>query len=423
MLIGSEYYLGFFKNHDGGNPSIIIATTELQPVFYFIEIPGIGYHYNGTVTANNEDIVDLPSSVEVLSHYDQNKGIYLKTSSDRATVIGKNVKKGTSDFFFGLPSASLCVPQYIYYGMSVPKLRLSRNFYSSVLIVGTEDNTVMNLTVTQPVTIRVDNTNTNLIPGRQYSFVIKRLQTVYIGSLEDLTGTKTVTNKPVSVFSGHQLDNNGEDYLIEQIPPVSEWGKVFYVSPMSTRRSYAVKVIAAYDSTNVTFYCNSSIFSHIVNEANFIDKNFTLQEYCAIYSNKEVLVAQFTHDQSDGYGRGDPMMTLVPATIHYSNKFRFSTIQRSGYNHFVNIIVLAQYYQPDKIYLISGGVNKSLDTQKWVPVKVNNVIEAYATIATVSDGFGEILYASTSALLTTIVYGFADGEGYGHPGGLSYSSG
>ena len=76
------------------------------------------------------------------------------------------------------------------------------------------------------------------------------------------------------------------------------------------------------------------------------------------------------------------MMTMVPvpAVSQYTNQFSTSTsrnLERSDFKHFVNITVLAQYYQPDMIYLISGGVNKSLDTQEWVPVKVNNVIEAY----------------------------------------------
>jgi len=84
---------------------------------------------------------------------------------------------------------------------------------------------------------------------------------------------------------------------------------------------------------------------------------------------------------------------------------------------------LAQYYQPDMIYLIAGGVNKSLNTQEWVPVKVNNVTEAYATKVNISEGVVEIIHANTSALMTTIVYGFVNDEGYGHPGRLSYQSG
>jgi len=70
------------------------------------------------------------------------------------------------------------------------------------------------------------------------------------------------------------------------------------------------------------------------------------------------------------------------------------------------------------IYLISGGVNKSLDTQKWVPIKINSGTEAYATKVTISEGVVEVIHSITSALMTTIVYGFAQAVGYGHLGGL-----
>jgi len=401
-------------------------TTESQSVLYCIEIPGIGFSYCG-ITANYENVVDLPSSTVVFSHDDQDKGIYLTTSSDRVTVIGQNVRNGdtTVDTFLALPNTLLCTPEYTYYGMSVAG---KYTYYSSVLIVGTENNTMMKLTVTQPVTIKVDDTNTNLISGRQYSFVINRLQTVYVRSLEDLTGTKIVTNKPVSVFSGHELDIHG-DHHIEQVPPTTLWGRVYYTVPLATRRSYAIKVLAAYSSTNVDIYCNDTKRSYTINEGEFVSKLCSLQEYCVIYSSKNIVVAQFALDSADdpgGINIGDPMMTLVPATDFYTNSFVFSTLQNhksSGYKHFINIIVLAHYYQPDMIYSIAGGVNKSLDTQEWLPVKVNNIIEAYATKVTISEGVVKIIHTNTSALMTTIVYGFVRYEGYGHPGGLSHNSG
>ena len=128
-------------------------------------------------------------------------------------------------------------------------------------------------------------------------------------------------------------------------------------------------------------------------------------------------MVQFSHGQNDDNVSGDPMMVTIPASIYYTNKFLFSTIHYPNYAHYVNIIVLAQYYQPDMIYLISEGVNKSLDTQEWVPVKVNNVTEAYAAMVNVTEGVVEIIHTNTSALMTAIVYGFARYLGYGHPGG------
>ena len=426
--------MGFFVNLApvAGNISILLITSERQPVQYSMEAPGVGYYHNGTITAGDEVILNLPRSIQVSSVYHQNNGIYLTTSSDKVTVIGQNLERGTSDSFFALPLIELG-DEYVYYGISVRRTSIhSHPFNSSILIVGTENNTMMKLTVTQSVNISADNTVTTLTPGIEYSFVINRLQTVYIGSPEDLSGTKIVTNKPVSVFSGHQCAEVPHhvgtcNYLIEQIPPTALWGKVFYITPLASKTSFTIKTLAAYNSTTIDVYCNNIMESYTINEAEFINRTQT-NEYCAIYSNKEVLVVQLSHGGQEDNGNGDPMMTFVPDANLYLNKFDFSTIRnpivyKSAFNHYVNIIVKEQYYQPNMIYLIAGGVDRSLDTQQWVPIEVNNITEAYATQVNISEGVTQIFHTDTSAQMMTIVYGFNAGDAYGHIGGLHIPTG
>ena len=421
----NDYYISFINNYDGGTASVVIMTTDSQPVTYSIQAPGIGFYQNGTVTADNETIISFPSTVEVTSHTDQNKGIYLKTNSNSVTVIGQNIMSGTDGTFLAQPTVKLSVSKYVYYGISVPRTIVHTELrHSSVLLVGTEDNTIMTLIVTQSVTIGVGATTTDLTPGRQYSFVINRLQTVYIESLEDLTGTKIVTGKPISLFSGHECANvpydaGACDYLVEQIPPTILWGQVYYTAPLARRRSYTIKILAAHDSTNVTVNCGNLLESYVINEREFLTKTLQSQEYCAINSNKVILVVQFSHGGGEDNAFGDPMMTLVPATSQYGHKFKFSTLRNVNRDHYINIIVIAQYYQPDIIYLTEGKISRSLNTQQWTSITVNNVIEAYITQVKITEGVVEIIHSNSAALMTAIVYGFIDYHGYGHPGGLN----
>ena len=431
FYVGSvtHYYLGFFANHRGGgfvrNISILLMASVTNQVQYSIEVPNVGYYHHGTILAGSEVTLSLPSSIEVSSHHDQDKGIYLTTSRDNVTVIGQSLIGDTSDSFLAFPTMELD-DAYVYYGISAPKAVVhSESINSSILIVGTENNTVMRLTVTQYVTIGVGDTDVRLIPGVQYSFVINRLQTIFIGSTEDLSGTKIATDKPVSVFSGHQCANIPSNvrycsYLIEQIPPTAMWGKVYFVAPLVNRTSYTIKVLAAYHSTTVNMYCNNTFQSYTINEGEFFNKASHMNVYCAIYSNKDVLVVQFGHGGGEDLNYGNPMMTLVPATNQYLNKFYISTIHNpvaSGYNHFLNIVVMGQYYQPSMIYLVVGGVNKSL-TQQWVPIQVNNINEAYATQVRIPEGITQIIHADAAAQMTAIVYGFTIHNGYGHMGGI-----
>ena len=423
------FYVGFFDNWRGGYPSLLLMTTEIHPVSFIVEAPGIGFYQNGTIAGGGEAVVNFPSNIVMKSFTDANKGIYVWTSSDEVTLIGQSIADepdlSSTGTFFVLPFIGSCDNVYVYYRMSVG----SNSHSSTLLLVGIENDTRITVMTAQESKINAEGIYGYILSDTEFTFSLDKLQTAFIGSSlsydSSLSGIKVVTNKPVSAFSGHECATipegvGGCDYLIEQIPPTTVWGRVYYTVPLATRRSYTIKVLAAYNSTVVDIYCNNSKESNTINEGVIIKKTYSHQENCVIYSNREVFVAQFSHGQSDDDVTGDPMMTAIPATIHYTNKFLSSTINDENYAHYVNIIVLAQYYQPDMMYLISGGENKSLDIQEWVPVKVNNISEAYATTVNISEGVVEVIHTNTSALMTTIVYGFARYKGYGHPGGFYF---
>ena len=414
-----EFYLGYFGSFTGGKISVILINTISIPINFTIEAPVVGFYYAGVVDGQKEIIVNLPFNVTVFSNDKKYNGIYLRVDSDAVTVIGQNEANSTSETFLAIPyKRSSVITEYVYYGISVPGYTSS--YQSAILIVGTEDNTTMKLTVTQTATT---NTGDTLYTGREYSFVINRLQTFYIRSAGDLTGTKIVTDKQVSVFSGHESTRIPTnlccgDLLIEQVPPVTSWGRVFYTMPLATRRSYTIKVLASDNLTDITVHCNNLEESDSINEGQYYTKTLSQQEYCVILSNKLVLVAQFSYGMDEN-GTGNPFMMLLQNNLQFSNKYLITTIRNAiqlGYKHYLNIIVLAQYYQPNMIRLISGGRNISLNTQEWVPIKVGHTTEAYATQVTISEGVAEIIHSNRTSLMSVTMYGFSSGNGYGHPG-------
>ena len=428
--------MGFFYNDQTGSESFVLTTTESQPVNYSIYIPRNAYRHSGTVTSNNSVTLSLPYNLEVSSYDQIDYGIYLETSSDKVTVIGQNYDPYTSDTYLALPTIkSQTVTEYVYYAMSV----YSPNSYSAILIVATEDNTEIKLEVTQSVTVYHYHSyrygyystryryNYVLSPGNQLSITFNKLQTRYMETTYDLSGTKIVANKPVSVFSGHRYayvpyNDGNRGYLIEQIPPTTSWGTTYYVAPLATRKSYTIKVLAAHDNTNVTMYCNGTAQSYSLNEKGHTTRTLDNQEYCAIHANKKVLVAQFS-----GKNGEDPSMTLVPAINNFLSRFQFPTFHHPSdsyyYPTYINIIVMAQYYQPESIYLATGGSKRPLNKHKWKPFIVNNVIEAYSTKIPVLHGIVEIIHTDVTALMTTMVYGVAARNGYMHPGGFSSTVG
>jgi len=431
FISGDSYYLGFFQNKYVGSPSLYLMNSKELDVFYSIEAPGVEYSYNGTITSSSSVIINLPTSVLCSSYNDQDKGIYLETNSSDIIVVGQNSNSRNGDTFLAIPNIQICnFTDYVYFGISMPSTR----YNSVLLVVGTENNTTMKLIVAQSVYVKTSLVRSYLTPGSQYSFVINRLQTVYIGSSSDLTGTRIVTDKPASVFSGHECGYvpSGYDYceqLVEQIPATMYWGKVYYAVPFYITKYYTIKILAAYDYTAVYMYCNNVRSYYSINAGKFVA--IRKLGYCAVHSNKEVLVAQISHGYSTTrssryssytvWTKNDPMLTLVPATIHYSNEINLSTVQSSIYRSYINIVVLAKYYQPNMIYLMTSGANISLQSQSWTPIYYNSKTEAYGARISISQGAAKIVHTNATALapMAAVVYGSKSAPSYGHPGGFN----
>ena len=422
--------MGFFMNYQPAESFMYISltTAETYEVQYFVEIPSAYYYRSGFISAGNDTIVPVPRSLEATFYFDLNKGISISTNSSKVLVCGTHLSTShfVAESYIALPIIKLD-GDYVYYAISVSNgIRVS-----AILIVGTEDNTNVTFIVTQPADISFDNTITPLIAGRQYSLVMNQLQTAFIGSHDDLSGTKFSTDKPVSVLSGHEcvnVPNNVSycNYLIEQIPPVALWGKVYYTAPLVNKTSYTVKILAAHNSTNIFMYCNNRVEFYSLNEGNFFNRTLSSQKYCAIRSNKEILIVQFSHGGDEDNENGNPMMTLVPATNQYLNEIDVSTLRDplSNYTHHINIIVMAQYYQPNMIYLKVGGVTRSLATEQWVQIQSNSITEAYATQVEIPEGVAEIFHTNPTARMSAIVYGFTDRYGsYGHIGRIRLPKG
>ena len=207
--VGSEFYIGFIPSF-GESLFVVILTNGEDTTTYSIEAPVTRFYQNGTIIVNVQNVVNLPNTLSGASYAFSNsqndeykEGVHIQTSKNKVATIGSY---HNGDTFFAIPTVDLYLNEYIYFAVSVAiDEQLSDG---SVVIVGTANQTILNITVpVYDVQIKINNSADwlLLVPDILYTYEIQKLQIVYIAVLSnDLTGTKVTTSKPVSLFSGHE---------------------------------------------------------------------------------------------------------------------------------------------------------------------------------------------------------------------------
>ena len=456
---GNEFYLGFFHNRysrDCGAekypPIIWVTTPETTPVSFVITTLDKTI-YSGMACPNLVTYINIPlefivceSAPETIS--ERYKGIRVKAEHSRKIIVfGQNEELGSNDAYVALPVVRLpFVMNFEYILVSVyGDTGTAAKMKDSVgLIIGTEDNT--EVTVVPSAAIPISH---NLAPVRFFfrslpaylnTITIHKYQTLYLQVRGgDISGTHITTNKPVSVFSGHECANvpihsYACDMLIEQIPPTYTWGTEVVTVPLITKANDVIKIIASQDSTTVdvtyTDYVTGSVTStstFSMNSGQF--KELTMGDYALIKSNHPIAVFQIsTSGYTSNNLKSDPFMLMVPSRKQYLNSHTITTAPFQGdlegripnlavYTHYINIAVPAEFFNANQIEMNGGAI----DTSVFKPIRFsNNKVWGYGAQMKLEPGVHIVKHLNRNALLSVVVYGFTTQMSYGYCGGLHY---
>ena len=281
---------------------------------------------------------------------ERNKGMLIR-SDKSVSVVALSEESTSADMFLVLPPVYL-PDHYVYYALSVEKEVNQTAHKSAILIVASEDDTSITLTLSHSV-------NMSSAPDIEesgissMSLTLNELNTLYVTSLENLSGSRVVANKPITFISGHECGDlpAGEDFcdqMFEQIPPTSTWGKEFYTAPLKSRQSYDIfRFVASEDTTTVTCVCSPPVITsilEIISAGDVASLNVSSNHSCSFTSNKPVLVVQFAVATSVDSVDADPFMMIVPPVEQYRNEYLISTFQtesRTNESYFINIVIKA----------------------------------------------------------------------------------
>ncbi|XP_019860656.1 PREDICTED: hemicentin-1-like isoform X1 [Amphimedon queenslandica] len=321
------------------------------------------------------------------------------------------------------PYQNLALSEYQYYAVSTGTL--VGTALSEVLLVGNEDNTTVTVIPTQTVSVPIDiQTNSNsktVTAGSSFNFTIHRMQTFLIGApLLDISGTSIVSDKPLTVISGHECGNIPLvcccQQIAEQILPTIIWGREFLLTPYATRSDGPYfKVVAALGDTSLNFTCSANgSNSFYLQNAGDVTTLYSSSSYCSIISNKPVLVTQLGPSQdSGGSGNGDPVISLIPPIeLHQQN----ITLVIPGFSSIINNYINIATTTKGSLY-----INGQLQSVTW-----NNIYNNMSSII----GYGTQIPFNTISTLssytismetgfTALVYGFGNHHGYSYSAGIN----
>ena len=430
---GKNFYIGFMKNYQtSSHLQLVVSAEGSSPVQFSVETSS-GVLYTGTATASSPVTVNLPTSLVTndATYTYRNKGVHVYTTGQGAiSVLTINFKSTSVGDYLAYPCQDISGAPYEYYIVSTNSS--SSQTKSQFLLVGCEDDTTITITPTQTVSIPKDtqsssSTLTSIFSGVSKQITLNKMQTLLIGkSSTDLTGSRIVSNKPLTVISGHECGNvlSGSpcEHLTEQIPPSTTWGRKFLLVPFGGRNNgQYYKVVSSQANTTVVRTCNSVFTTKTLSIAGSSFTFFTSSDtYCFMVSNKPLLVSQLGIGKQ--FSIGGPIIFILPSLDQYTNRYSFFSLKISQHNfniHQISVSVLAQYYQPNSIRLDGQPISCS-----WNAIYNNeDTLVGYGCHRSVTGGVTHVVsHDNQNGRLAVLVYGGSSSVGYGYLAGLHLTS-
>lgn len=400
---------------------------SFQTFFLPYELRGFNYHLDIQLDSGQQ----LERPMKISAHIE---------SDNDVTVYALNQAWFTSDAFLVLPTDALgtdyAVMSYTSdFNYSGPVVA-SSSTPSQFAVVATEDSTVIEIRPTADIfnANRGDVVSVLLNKGESY------LVQVYPRGFTnvDLTGTIISASRPIAVFSGHQRaivpienasDLGSRDCLVEQMTPISTWGRRAFVTQLAQSSnelnigSNLFRVLAAFDSTAV--YVDGALAATI-NAQEFYEGRIT--NAVEVVTSMPTLVAVFKKSSSQVNNNfiriGDPFMMVIPPAEQFMDKYRFISIQAFDYESFNNDPpqVIGNIYVEQYLNVVIQTNRASTVMIDSVPVDPNlfRTIGAseysWAQIS-MADGVHEISADTTFGIY---LYGYGQANSYGYTGGMAY---
>ena len=497
---GTEFFFAFMGNDilqrsPDQSAVLFVTNAEPRPVEVTVEVNSAFYVNNPnlnatafpqtrvqTVQPNSSVTFSFPVApglpdedirvYRIDTVMDRNSGIRVSTDGGEVSVYGINNEFSSVDAFTVFPCQeyNTIVNRYEYIVMGAPvnTIRVPiRN--NSILIVGCQSDTDVELIPPFQLLTIPGNVPTNLggsrtpRPGEPLQITgLNPLTSLILNIVDDPTGTRIESTKPIAVFTGHQCANipDGDtpscDHVVQQVPPQLTWGTRFFTVPVVGRYSGDhYRVATTTDNTQFNVTCRTlanpvpTIQSFTIAFNDDTNSGFELfntnigttsgnrdlrkddLQWCCIESNNPVQVMQYAFGEStdmalkDNEIFGAPFMTIIPPVVQYLNDYVLPTqnvlseIFSVGYTIAVPQSEFFNSPSQDGSSIEVDGVAVEPD-EGWIELfcSSNEICGYAARVERAPSGIISVRHTNPSAAISAWVYGIAEAVSFAYTAGF-----
>ena len=406
---GREFVVSFMPQpgrapiNTGGTNNLYISSFEdVQTRVHVPALPQLS-DTQFDLKAGGINIISLPGSTRTVGSTgkEKKKGIRI-TADEPISLQGLSILSKTCEGFLGLPVDTLG-KYYI-----VPTFFVAIN--AIVQVVATEDNTFVSFKLRLPRNGRVRYGEVNYGNGDYINDTLDELDVFQVLGDSDLSGTIVTSSKPIAVFSGNDCAMVPKyrqpcNHLVEQIPPVSQWGLEFMTNPTPNRQEGdEFHVIASMQNTLV------SVDTQLKAKLNDGDKYIIEAPWnvsLVISTTQPSLVVQYSKG-SDALTLS-PSMSLVPPKEWYSNDYTvYVPKDDTGkpFDSYINVVIDTS--------LRSGLRVKGMDDLS-IAWKIISGGFSRASLHLANDGVYHVYHKNPLANFSAVLYGMASQKLFSFP--------
>ena len=397
------------RNMGGTNKLYISSFDDVQARVHVPALPQQSdTQFN--LKAGGIEIISLSGSARTTGStgIEKKKGIRI-TANKPISVQGLPILSTTSEGFLGLPVDALGM-HYI-----VPTYFVAIN--AIVQVVATEDNTSVSFELRLPNIPnkgRVRYGEVSYYDGDLINDTLNELDVFQVLGDSDLSGTIVRSSKPIALFSGNDCamvpkNRHPCNHLVEQIPPVSNWGLHFMTNPTPNRQEGdEFHVIASEQNTRV--YVDKQL-KKTLNEGDKYIIEAPWNMSLGISTSQPSLVVQYSKGSS--ILKLKPSMSLVPPNEWYSNDYTvYVPKDDTGktFDSYINVVIDTRLRSDLRVRgaddlvidwkIISGGFSRAS-----LHLASGGVYHVYSKNPLANLSFSAVLYGMASQKLFSFPVG------------------